>query len=309
MNEFKMILKIKIATRKSQLALRQVDLVTDALGKNVEATILDIVTSGDKTLEKSLADIGGKGLFIKELENVILNDKADIAVHSMKDMETEIAQNTIISAVLPRGDRSDLLISGYSSFDDLPKGAVIGTSSVRRAAFAKSYRPDLIIKLLRGNVGTRIAKLNNGEFDGIILAKAGLDRLNINIGHVIPKEIIPPASSQGVIAIQSTNFKNTSLELNINNLLAEINDKKTYYETLAERSFLGFLDGSCRTPISASAYVTENNNLILDGAIAKLDGTVVIKSSISGLIEDAVLLGKELGKEIVSKGGKNLLAQ
>jgi|TARA_B110000259_G_scaffold75303_1_gene88534 hydroxymethylbilane synthase len=304
-----MILKIKIATRKSQLALRQVDLVTDALGKNVEATILDIVTSGDKTLEKSLADIGGKGLFIKELENVILNDKADIAVHSMKDMETEIAQNTIISAVLPRGDRSDLLISGYSSFDDLPKGAVIGTSSVRRAAFAKSYRPDLIIKLLRGNVGTRIAKLNNGEFDGIILAKAGLDRLNINIGHVIPKEIIPPASSQGVIAIQSTNFKNTNLELNINNLLAEINDKKTYYETLAERSFLGFLDGSCRTPISASAYVTENNNLILDGAIAKLDGTVVIKSSISGLMEDAFLLGKELGKEIVSKGGKNLLAQ
>lgn len=309
MNEFKMILKIRIATRRSQLALRQVDLVTEILGKNVEASILDIVTSGDKTLEKSLADIGGKGLFIKELENVILNDKADIAVHSMKDMETKIAQNTIISAVLPRGDRSDLLISDYSSFDELPKGAVIGTSSVRRAAFAKSYRPDLIIKLLRGNVGTRIAKLNNREFDGIILAKAGLDRLNINIGHVIPKEIIPPASTQGVIAIQSTNFKNTSLELNINNLLAEVNDKKTYYETLAERSFLGCLDGSCRTPISASAYVTENNNLILDGAIAKLDGTVVIKSSISGLMKDAVLLGQELGKEIVSKGGKNLLAQ
>ena len=309
MNEFKMILKIRIATRRSQLALRQVDLVTEILGKNVEASILDIVTSGDKTLEKSLADIGGKGLFIKELENVILNDKADIAVHSMKDMETKIAQNTIISAVLPRGDRSDLLISDYSSFDELPKGAVIGTSSVRRAAFAKSYRPDLIIKLLRGNVGTRIAKLNNREFDVIILAKAGLDRLNINIGHVIPKEIIPPASTQGVIAIQSTNFKNTSLELNINNLLAEVNDKKTYYETLAERSFLGFLDGSCRTPISASAYVTENNNLILDGAIAKLDGTVVIKSSISGLMKDAVLLGQELGKEIVSKGGKNLLAQ
>ena len=309
MNEFKMILKIRIATRRSQLALRQVDLVTEILGKNVEASILDIVTSGDKTLEKSLADIGGKGLFIKELENVILNDKADIAVHSMKDMETKIAQNTIISTVLPRWDRSDLLISDYSSFDELPKGAVIGTSSVRRAAFAKSYRPDLIIKLLRGNVGTRIAKLNNREFDGIILAKAGLDRLNINIGHVIPKEIIPPASTQGVIAIQSTNFKNTSLELNINNLLAEVNDKKTYYETLAERSFLGFLDGSCRTPISASAYVTEINNLILDGAIAKLDGTVVIKSSISGLMEDAVLLGQELGKEIVSKGGKNLLAQ
>ena len=304
-----MTLKIRIATRKSLLALRQVDMVKQNLGQNVIVNILDIVTSGDKTLDKSLADIGGKGLFIKELENTILNDDADIAVHSMKDMETEIAKNTVIAAVLPRGDRSDVLLGNYASLDELPNGALIGTSSVRRAAFVKSYRPDLIIKMLRGNVGTRIEKLNNGEFDGIILAKAGLDRLNINIGHVIPKEIIPPASSQGVIAIQSTNFKNTSLELNINNLLAEINDKKTYYETLAERSFLGFLDGSCRTPISASAYVTENNNLILDGAIAKLDGTVVIKSSISGLMEDAFLLGKELGKEIVSKGGKNLLAQ
>jgi len=309
MIELKMKLKIRIATRKSQLALRQVDMVTQTLGKSVIANILDIVTSGDKTLDKSLADIGGKGLFIKELENTILNDDADIAVHSMKDMETEIAKNTIIAAVLPRGDRSDVLLGNYTSFDQLPNGAVIGTSSVRRAAFAKSYRPDLVIKLLRGNVGTRIKKLNNGEFDGIILAKAGLDRLNIDLGYIIPKEIIPPASTQGVIAIQSTNFKKTNLEIEINNLLSNINDEKTHYETLAERSFLKFLDGSCRSPISSSAYINQTNNLTLYGAIAKLDGTLVIKSSITGLKEDAVSLGQELGKEIIAKGGNKILHQ
>ncbi|MDC1260080.1 hydroxymethylbilane synthase [Pseudomonadota bacterium] len=304
-----MTLKIRIATRKSLLALRQVDMVKQNLGQNVIVNILDIVTSGDKTLDKSLADIGGKGLFIKELENTILNDDADIAVHSMKDMETEIAKNTVIAAVLPRGDRSDVLLGNYASLDALPNGALIGTSSVRRAAFVKSYRPDLIIKMLRGNVGTRIEKLNNGEFDGIILAKAGLDRLNINLGHIIPKEIMPPASTQGVIAIQSTNFKKTNLEIDINNLLSNINDEKTNYETLAERSFLRFLDGSCRSPISSSAYITETNNLILYGAIAKSDGTLVIKSSITGLKEDAVSLGQELGKEIILKGGNKILHQ
>ena len=304
-----MTLKIRIATRKSLLALRQVDMVKQNLGQNVIVNILDIVTSGDKTLDKSLADIGGKGLFIKELENTILNDDADIAVHSMKDMETEIAKNTVIAAVLPRGDRSDVLLGNYASLDELPNGALIGTSSVRRAAFVKSYRPDLIIKMLRGNVGTRIEKLNNGEFDGIILAKAGLDRLNINLGHIIPKEIMPPASTQGVIAIQSTNFKKTNLEIDINNLLSNINDEKTNYETLAERSFLRFLDGSCRSPISSSAYITETNNLILYGAIAKSDGTLVIKSSITGLKEDAVSLGQELGKEIILKGGNKILHQ
>ena len=128
-----MTLKIRIATRKSLLALRQVDMVKQNLGQNVIVNILDIVTSGDKTLDKSLADIGGKGLFIKELENTILNDDADIAVHSMKDMETEIAKNTVIAAVLPRGDRSDVLLGNYASLDELPNGALIGTSSVRRA--------------------------------------------------------------------------------------------------------------------------------------------------------------------------------
>jgi len=272
----------------------------------VQTDIVEVITSADKILDKSLSDIGGKGLFIKELENYILNDDADIAVHSMKDMETQVAENTKIAAVLPRGDRSDVLLGKYNSLDDLPDKAIIGTSSVRRAAFTKSYRPDLNIKLLRGNVETRIQKLDEGMFDGIILAKAGLDRLNIFEGNIIPKEIIPPASSQGVIAIQSTENKKNQFEKDLNNYLSNINDMNTFYETLAERSFLSELDGSCRSPISSSAYVLDND-LLLYGAVANLDGTKVIKSEIKGPKKDAVLLGKELSKEIMVKSNGELV--
>ena len=296
-----MSLKIRIATRKSRLALRQVEIVKTFLGKEIQTETVEVITSADKILNKSLSDLGGKGLFIKELENYILNDKADIAVHSMKDMETEVAAKTRIAAVLPRGDRSDVLLGNYSSLDDLPDKAIIGTSSVRRAAFVKSYRQDLEIKLLRGNVETRIQKLHKGMFDGIILAKAGLDRLNIFEGNLIPKEIIPPASAQGVIAIQSTENKKNQYEKDLNKYLSDINDMNTYYETLAERSFLSELDGSCRSPISSSAYIIDNDYLLLHGAVANLDGTRVIKSEIKGPKEDAVLLGQELGKEIMIK--------
>jgi len=286
--------------------LRQVEIVKSFLGQEVQTDIVEVITSADKILDKSLSDIGGKGLFIKELENYILNDDADIAVHSMKDMETQVAENTKIAAVLPRGDRSDVLLGKYNSLDDLPYKAIIGTSSVRRAAFTKSYRPDLNIKLLRGNVETRIQKLDEGMFDGIILAKAGLDRLNIFEGNIIPKEIIPPASSQGVIAIQSTENKKNQFEKDLNNYLSNINDMNTFYETLAERSFLSELDGSCRSPISSSAYVLDND-LLLYGAVANLDGTKVIKSEIKGPKKDAVLLGKELSKEIMVKSNGELV--
>jgi len=296
-----MSLKIRIATRKSRLALRQVEIVKTFLGKEIQTETVEVITSADKILNKSLSDLGGKGLFIKELENYILNDKADIAVHSMKDMETEVAAKTRIAAVLPRGDRSDVLLGNYSSLDDLPDKAVIGTSSVRRAAFVKSYRQDLEIKLLRGNVETRIQKLHEGMFDGIILAKAGLDRLNIFEGNLIPKEIIPPASAQGVIAIQSTENKKNQYEKDLNDYLSDINDINTYYETLAERRFLSELDGSCKSPISSSAYIINNDYLSLHGAVANLDGTRVIKSEIKGPKEDAILLGQELGKEIMIK--------
>ena len=302
-----MKLKIRIATRKSKLALCQVEILKSYFDLGIETEILEVITSGDQILNKSLSEIGGKGLFIKELEKFILDGSADIAVHSMKDMETEIAQNTVISAVLPRGDRSDVLLGKYSTLDDLPYNAVIGTSSVRRAAFTKSYRPDLVIKLLRGNVGTRIQKLEDGLFDAIILAKAGLDRLKINVGKQIPSDIMPPAATQGAIAIQSTTNRNNKYEKDLNNYLLNINDNETYFETLAERSLLKTLDGSCRSPISASAYIIENDRLKLYGAIARLDGTKVVKSEIVGLKKDAVLLGKNLGTEILSKANGEII--
>ena len=302
-----MKLKIRIASRKSKLALCQVEILKSYFDLGIETEILEVITSGDQILNKSLSEIGGKGLFIKELEKFILDGSADIAVHSMKDMETEIAQNTVISAVLPRGDRSDILLGKYSTLDDLPYNAVIGTSSVRRAAFTKSYRPDLVIKLLRGNVETRIQKLEDGLFDAIILAKAGLDRLKINIGKQIPSDIMPPAATQGAIAIQSTTNRNNKYEKDLNNYLLNINDNETYFETLAERSLLKTLDGSCRSPISASAYIIENDRLKLYGAIARLDGTKVVKSEIVGLKKDAVLLGKNLGTEILSKANGEIV--
>lgn len=302
-----MKLKIRIATRKSKLALCQVEILKSYFDLGIETEILEVITSGDQILNKSLSEIGGKGLFIKELEKFILDGSADIAVHSMKDMETEIAQNTVISAVLPRGDRSDILLGKYSTLDDLPYNAVIGTSSVRRAAFTKSYRPDLVIKLLRGNVETRIQKLEDGLFDAIILAKAGLDRLKINVGKQIPSDIMPPAATQGAIAIQSTTNRNNKYEKDLNNYLLNINDNETYFETLAERSLLKTLDGSCRSPISASAYIIENDRLKLYGAIARLDGTKVVKSEIVGLKKDAVLLGKNLGIEILSKANGEIV--
>ena len=302
-----MKLKIRIATRKSKLALCQVEILKSYFDLGIETEILEVITSGDQILNKSLSEIGGKGLFIKELEKFILDGSADIAVHSMKDMETEIAQNTVISAVLPRGDRSDILLGKYSTLDDLPYNAVIGTSSVRRAAFTKSYRPDVVIKLLRGNVETRIQKLEDGLFDAIILAKAGLDRLKINVGKQIPSDIMPPAATQGAIAIQSTTNRNNKYEKDLNNYLLNINDNETYFETLAERSLLKTLDGSCRSPISASAYIIENDRLKLYGAIARLDGTKVVKSEIVGLKKDAVLLGKNLGTEILSKANGEII--
>lgn len=302
-----MKLKIRIASRKSKLALCQVEILKSYFDLGIETEILEVITSGDQILNKSLSEIGGKGLFIKELEKFILDGSADIAVHSMKDMETEIAQNTVISAVLPRGDRSDVLLGKYSTLDDLPYNAVIGTSSVRRAAFTKSYRPDVVIKLLRGNVETRIQKLEDGLFDAIILAKAGLDRLKINVGKQIPSDIMPPAATQGAIAIQSTTNRNNKYEKDLNNYLLNINDNETYFETLAERSLLKTLDGSCRSPISASAYIIENDRLKLYGAIARLDGTKVVKSEIVGLKKDAVLLGKNLGTEILSKANGEII--
>ncbi|MGB1473410.1 MAG: hydroxymethylbilane synthase, partial [Candidatus Puniceispirillaceae bacterium] len=191
-----------LASRKSQLAMVQTELVQSLLSP-CRTEILGLSTKGDEVLDRPLVEVGGKGVFVKTLEAALLSGQADAAVHSMKDMETTIAEGTIIGAVLPREDRRDALVGPYADLDALPKGAHIGTASVRRSACLHHYRPDLRISLLRGNVNSRLARLEAGEFDAIILATAGLRRLNIHSGYQpLDEDVMPTAAAQGALAIQ-----------------------------------------------------------------------------------------------------------
>ena len=287
--------KLKIATRSSPLAIKQCEII-ESLLPNIPTRIIKIVTKGDRVLNKSLSRIGGKGLFVKKLEMAILENKADIAIHSMKDMEWNIASGTSIGAIIKRGSRRDLLIGKWKSFDELPTGSKIGTSSVRRKAFLLSFRPDLEINLLRGNINTRLEMLNKGKYDAIVLAEAGIQRLGLKVESIrIPEKILPPSAAQGAIAIQckSDNKYVLSLISKINNINAE-------YETLAERSFVASLNGTCGSPIGASAII-KKDTLNLFGSISNQDGTVVFKENISGHYENALSIGNKLGKLLLPK--------
>tara|TARA_B100000131_G_scaffold292400_1_gene306847 strand:- start:2637 stop:3539 length:903 start_codon:yes stop_codon:yes gene_type:complete len=288
-----------IASRSSSLALKQCKIFKEYL-KNINTSVLKIVTTGDKIIDKQLHELGGKGLFVKGLENALLDNKADVAVHSMKDMEWSIAKGTRVAAVLPRGSRRDLLIGKYKSFDEIPIGATIGTSSVRRKAFLLNKRPDLKIHPIRGNVNTRLSKLHNNDFDAIILAEAGIQRLNIKVNSfVLPESILISSAAQGAIAIQA---KEEDTELH--EFLSAINDPITEKETLAERSFVKSLNGNCSSPIAASAVI-KDQSIKLIGAIASEDGKVVIKDSLTDHVKNAVKLGEKLAKTILSKVNRN----
>ena len=197
--------KIKIASRSSRLALKQTEIVSESLKKFFEIEVVKVSTTGDKFLNKPLAEIGGKGLFVKELERSLLNGDAHIAVHSLKDMEVHIAKDTFIGAIHSRDSRNDVLLGKYKSLSDLPKNAIIGTTSPRRTAFLKYFRNDLTVKLCRGNVESRISKLNENKYDALVLAEAGLNRLGINYSCKIPIKVMPPSAGQGAIAIQCLN--------------------------------------------------------------------------------------------------------
>jgi len=291
--------EIKIATRASPLAIKQCEILINLI-PHIKTKIIKIESKGDQVQDRSLHEIGGKGLFVKSLEKALLENKADIAVHSMKDMEWKQARGLKTGAVLKRGSRKDLLIGKWKSFYDLPKNAKLGTSSVRRKAFLLSKRPDLSITLLRGNINTRITKLNKGEFDAIILAQAGIQRLNLNIQSIeLPEDILLPSAGQGAIAIQ---YKSEN-EF-IKNLLNNVNHEITEYETLAERSFVAHLNGSCSSPIGASATII-NNKVFLQGALSSPNGGYIIKDEISGFYQDAQNIGKVLANSIIQKKGKN----
>ena len=297
-----------LASRASSLAIAQVQIVADKLAP-MPVDLLKLTTSGDRILDRSLADAGGKGLFIKELESSLLRGDADAAVHSMKDMEASFASGTCVAAVLPREDRRDALVGPFSSLADLPQGAVIGTSSVRRRALLLHHRPDLEIRLLRGNVNTRIAAMREGRFDAVILAMAGLRRLGLDVPHsAISPDIMLPSAGQGALAIQARNADDSRSQAVID-AAATIGCAATTTEVTAERALLGRLDGSCHTPIAASATLQPDGRLHLDGMILSTDGSNAFRDSLTGVASDAVQIGVALADQLLgAAGGRDFLA-
>lgn len=290
---------IRLGTRKSPLALVQAQQVRELLliaWQDINVEIVHIVTSGDKFLNQPLTDIGGKGLFTKEIEEGLLEGSLDIAVHSMKDMPTKLPDGLIIGAMLEREDPRDMLLGAeLTGFDDLPQGAVFGTSSLRRSAQVKIRRPDVQIVPFRGNVQSRLTKLERGEARATMLAKAGLNRLGITDveGAVLSVEEFLPAIAQGAIGIECRESDTRTREL-----LAPLAHKNTQIAVDCERAFLRVLDGSCRTPISGYALI-ENDSIFLRGLIAKPDGSSFKASELRGSVKDAELIGVDLGKRLL----------
>lgn len=297
---------LTIATRKSNLAMAQAQLVCDLVAP-VQAQIVGMSTPGDENLAKPLVEIGGKGVFIKTLEQALLSGSVDCAVHSLKDMETQFAPDTLIASILPREDPRDAIL-GAASLDELAMNAKVGTASVRRKAQLLKYRPDLNIQLLRGNINRRIACLENNEYDAIILAVAGLKRLNLNIAYS-PIDInkMPPAASQGTLAVQISE-RHPEFEF-IKQTFSRLNCKNTRYCVTAERAVLAELDGSCRTPISAYAYISSFGKLHLQAHVYSPNGEESYSASSSDKPENALEVGRKIAQDLLEKcGGKSFLA-
>jgi len=299
---------LRLASRASQLAMVQAEMVCSAL-KPALVKVRPVTTQGDRILDRPLVKAGGKGLFIKELERSILAGESDAAVHSMKDMEIFFAPGTVIGAVLVREDRRDALVGPYRSLDDLPKGARIGTASVRRAAILLNYRPDLQIQLIRGNLNRRLGLLAAGDYDALILAVAGIKRLGVEIDYTpIDAEIMPSAVAQGALAVQIA-ASDTPRAVAVKALVGGLTCPTALVEVTAERALLSFLDGSCQTPISASAVLDEAGHVTLDGMILRPDGSAAHRRQMSAPAEQAERLGAELGAELLGlAGGRGFLA-
>ena len=298
---------IIIGTRSSKLALWQADYVMDCLQKkypelHVEKKLM--TTKGDKILDAPLAKIGGKGLFTKELEQDMLEGGIDIAVHSLKDMPTEVPDGLIITAITKRYDPGDAFVSNkVKSLAELPQGAVVGTSSLRRKAQLLHARPDLVVKDLRGNVNTRLRKLDAGEYDAAVLAVAGLKRLGFGdrITEVLPKSMILPAVGQGALAIEAREDDAETREL-----VTFLNDEATVACAKAERAFLARVEGGCQVPVGVYA-TPEDSGLHVEAVIASLDGKRLYRDHVSGQVKDAEPLGTELADKLLDMGGIDIM--
>jgi len=300
---------LKIATRKSPLALWQAEHVKKQLlethsGLSVE--LLKMQTEGDRFLDAPLIEVGGKGLFIKELEQALLEGRADIAVHSMKDVTIDLPEELELSVIMQREDARDVFISNtYKQIEDLPANAVVGTSSLRRQSQIKALRPDIVLKDLRGNVGTRLGKLDAGEYDGILLAAAGIIRLGIGerITQLIPPSLILPAIGQGAIGIECR-----AGDKDVQALIAPLNHRDTSICVQTERAFSRRLFGGCQLPIAGQASIT-GDEVELVGLIAKADGSEVIKSEHKGNVADIERIGIELAETLLGRGGDKILKE
>lgn len=303
---------LTIATRQSPLALWQANFIKDQLTSlypDLTIELLTMVTRGDKILDTPLAKIGGKGLFVKELEQSLLQKEADIAVHSLKDVPMVLPQGLVLGAYCKRHAPTDAFVCNhYRHLDELPHGATLGTSSLRRECQLRQYRPDLIIKSLRGNVGTRLAKLDNGEYDAIVLATSGLQRLGLDerICHELDHHISLPAVGQGALAIECRADDNEVLSL-----LAPLNDAHTHLCVLAERAMNTALEGGCQVPIAGFATL-DGQTLTLEGRVGTPDGSTLLVAKHHITLgndskTDAINLGKTIAQSLLAQGADSIL--
>jgi hydroxymethylbilane synthase len=298
---------LRIATRESPLALWQANFVKDALNQHHPALSVELVpmtTRGDQILDSPLAKVGGKGLFVKELEKAMLDGRADIAVHSMKDVPMEFPEGLGLAVICEREDPADAFVSNdYRSLKELPQGARVGTSSFRRQCQLKEQRPDLEILDLRGNVGTRLGKLDSGGYDGIILAAAGLIRLGLDerIRERLSYELSLPAGGQGAVGIECRND-----DLETLNLLYCLHHSQTAARVTAERAVNARLEGGCQVPIASFAEL-EGDSLNLRALVGAVDGSVIYRSERNGSQHDAERLGVEVAEDLLKQGAKAIL--
>ncbi|MGB1237802.1 MAG: hydroxymethylbilane synthase [Pseudomonadales bacterium] len=302
---------IRIATRESLLAMWQAEYVKAELEHHHPGIVVELLamkTRGDILLDTPLSKVGGKGLFVKELEVAMLEKRADIAVHSMKDVPMEFPEGLGLSVICPREDPTDAFVSNeYRSLSDLPPGAVVGSSSLRRQALIREHRPDLVIKDLRGNVQTRLRKLDEGQYDAIILATAGLKRLELSerIRYRLPDDLCLPAGGQGAVGIECRTDDSRTLEL-----LKPLHHIASAYCVTAERAMNRRLEGGCQVPIACHAVLNEDHTEVyLRGLVAEPDGSTVLRDEIRGLPEDAEKLGIELAERLLAAGAGEILSK
>jgi len=306
--------KLVIGTRGSKLALWQAEWIKSELERrypNLEIGLNKIKTTGDKILDVPLALVGGKGLFVKEIEEALLSHEADIAVHSMKDVPTEFPEGLHLAVICEREDPRDAFLSQIQNgkfrirnFKDLPAGATVGTSSLRRSCQLLHIRPDIRIEHLRGNLDTRLRKLDEGRFDAVILAAAGVKRLGLNnrITEILHAEISLPAIGQGAVGIECR-----ADDEYINSIIAPMNHSETSVCVKAERAFLKRLEGGCQVPIAAHAIIVHHSLVVLDGLVGSISGEKLIKGHSEGNPADAENLGIKLAEDILARGAKEIL--